>query len=588
MTQSLSRPSGEKPIHPAHGRVKDLVGCLYKAVKTILLYPTTNPLPEEFKAQLFSKLSAFLEEEGDLTLCIRGDQFLFEGDVVHEEAGGDDNFIATLHRDGIQKLMFRRGLEAEEIARFLDIVKKIITERSQDDDLVTLLWEASFENIKYESISELSDLDYEAIENKFMQRHAEVAEAERGIDYGSIVLDEADADSEEAQDADSPTRSVALDSVDISRIVEDLNGLSEDMSKVDEYLRESTQFDPASSTIGIIFEILIGEEEIPEFRETCTVVDNLYDRFIQQADFRSAVRIISGIRELEAAEVDHSPARVKRLSESRLRSADKLRIDQIITALNSHPGCDMDSCHALLQSLPIETLPYLVSSLGELEHFAARSMMCDTLAERGADRVDTIGNGVFDKRWYVVRNIVVILGNIGGARALTFLQKALRHADERVRREAIDALVRMDPVTSSHVLREGLDDTSTDLRTQVLRALSKRNDEETGVFVRKRISESSFKRLEPIEQKQLLSSLARIQGDSALPVFRKLIGGLGWFDNASTIRLKSLAVGTMAEGQGVELLSYLERLSRDKKDAIGDAARRAVARMRSAHPEASE
>lgn len=570
--------------------MKDLVGYLYKAVKTILLYPTTNPLPGEFKAQLFDRLTAFLEEEGNLALTIRGDQFLFEGEVVHEEAGGDDNFIATLHRDGIQKLMFRQGLEAEELDRFLEIVKKVITERSQDDDLVTLLWEASFDSIKYESISELNEIDYEAIENRFLQNQADADARAGAIDYGSIVLDESEADREgsPAQGSDDTTRTSALGSVDVSRIVEDLNGLSDDMSKVDDYLREATQFDPANSTIGIIFEILIGEEEVPGFRETCDVVDNLYDRFIQQADFHSAFRVLTGIHELQATEVDHSPARVQRLSESRARSADKLRTDHLVAALNGHPGCDLDSCRALLQSLPIDILPYLVSSLGDLEHFACRTMMCETLAERGVDRVDTIGNGVYDKRWYVVRNIVVILGNIGGNRALTFLQKALKHADDRVRREVIGALVRMDPQDSSKVLRAGLDDKTADIRILSLRALSKRNDEETAVIARKRIAESTFKRLEPTEQKQLLISVARIQGDSSLPVFRKLIGGLGWFDNASTIRLKSLATTAMAEGRGVELHAYLVRLSVEKKDAIGDAARRSLARMKSPTSETLE
>lgn len=589
MSQPISRPKGPKSQNPATGRVKDLVGYLYKAVKTILLYPPTNSLPGEFKAQLHEKLSAYLGDEDALTLVIRGDQFLFDGDVVHEEAGGEDNFIATLHRDGIQKISFHSGLELEELDLFLSIVKKIIAERTQDDDLVTLLWEASFVHIKYEAISELDDVDYEVIENKLMQKQAEIESQAGFVDYQSVVLEELDEgsgdDSTQAQEEGGESRSTALDSVDISKIVEDLNELSDDMSQVDTYLREAAQFDAASSTIGIVFEILIGEEEIPGFRETCGVVDNLYDRFIQQADFKSAVRMLHGIQELEATEAEHSPARVKRLAESRMRTADKLRIDQIVAALNGHPGCDVESCRGLLQGLPVETLPYLVGTLGDLEHFATRSMMCDTLAERGAERIDTIGNGVFDKRWYVVRNIVVILGNIGGPRALYFLEKAVKHSDERVRREVIEALVRMDPSSSSHILRVALLDKNPELRIVAIRALSTRSDDETAAVVRTRITGSSFKKLEPTEQKELLGALARIQGDEAIPVFRKLIGGFGWFDHAGKIRLKTMATVAMAEGEGPELMAYLDRLTVDKQERIRDAARRALSRMHAGQSE---
>jgi hypothetical protein len=556
--------------------VRELVGYFYKCVKTILLYPATNPMPAEFKAKLHEKLSTYLAEFGALTLQVRGDEFVYEGETVHEEAGGEDNFIATLTRDGIQKLTFLPGIDLEELNTFLNIVKKVINERDEDDDLVTLLWEASFSRIRYEAISELGSVDYEAVERQ-LRAQGSVRDDSAGISYVNVVLEDQAAG--QADDQAALPERVRVEKADVTNILNDMLDISDDLSQVDAYLREASQFDAAASTVGIVFEILIGENEIPEFREACNLLDGLYDRMIEQADFRSAERIHSGLTELEEVEKGHSLARAERLHESRQRTVDKLRVAQISTALNTHPGCDINSCRALLGALPMEVLPHLVSMLGDLEHYSARTMVCDILAERGADRIDLIGNGIFDKRWYVVRNVAGILGNIGGSRACQYLEKAVRHADERVRREVVEALVRMDPADSNHVLREAISDPQTDLRLLALRALAHRKDHRTGEDVEARVTEKAFRRLEPTEQKEWLSALARIFGDEALPLFKQLIDGWMLFDRAARLRLRALATLSLGDGDGALTLEYLESLTHHKDTRVRDAAVRAMNRI---------
>jgi hypothetical protein len=567
--------SGPRTDQPDLAIVRELVGYLYKAVKTILLYPPSNPLPGEFKVNLHDKLTAFMKTHGPLTLMVRGDQFVYEGETVHEEKGGDDNFIATLTRDGVQKLGFHPDLDLEELDRFLGIIKKVINDRCEDDDLVTLLWESSFEHIRYEAISELDNIDYEAIEQNL--RSKQQTEDPANIDYGKIVFEE-----NEPAGAAPESNSQTLQAVDISSIIEDLADLSDDLSQVDAYLKEATQFDAANSTIGIVFEILIAEEEVPAFGESCNILDSLYDRFMEQADFGSAAKIYEGICELEQAEMDHSPARAKRLSDSRMRTADKMRIDQLTAALNANPGCDIYACQALLTGLPIEILGHLVAALGDLDHYPSRKAVCDVLAERGADRIDTIGNGIYDKRWYVVRNVAIVLGNIGGKRACQYLQKAVLHDDERVRREVIEALVRMDPAVANPLLRSAFDDTSVELRLVALRAMAQRGDEETAHMASDRISSKIFLRFEPTEQKEWLAAVAMLMGDHALPLFRRLISGWAVMDRTAKLRLKGLAVLALGEGSGPETEAFLEKLAGDKNPRVSDTASRALQRLKNA------
>ncbi len=50
---------------------------------------------------------------------------------------------------------------------------------------------------------------------------------------------------------------------------------------------------------------------------------------------------------------------------------------------------------------------------------------------------------VEDGRWFVVRNAVTILGEVGGDRAVELVTSALAHTDARVRREALLALAKV-------------------------------------------------------------------------------------------------------------------------------------------------
>ena len=116
----------------------------------------------------------------------------------------------------------------------------MISERGGDDDLVTLLWEASFTHIRYEAISELEAVDYDAVEEKLLSRASrEVAdEGPAGVNYGTLVLDESGPIElahavggaiEGAVGSGAPAaKSKPLDTVDVTNILDDLADLSDD------------------------------------------------------------------------------------------------------------------------------------------------------------------------------------------------------------------------------------------------------------------------------------------------------------------------------------------------------------------------
>jgi len=78
---------------------------------------------------------------------------------------------------------------------------------------------------------------------------------------------------------------------------------------------------------------------------------------------------------------------------------------------------------------------------------------------------------VDDPRWYVVRNGVAVLGEIGGMDAVSHLTSTLASRDRRVRRETVRALAKIGGADAESLLLGMLSDGETEVRSGACRAL---------------------------------------------------------------------------------------------------------------------
>jgi hypothetical protein len=113
----------------------------------------------------------------------------------------------------------------------------------------------------------------------------------------------------------------------------------------------------------------------------------------------------------------------------------------------------------------------LADALGEArDRFQRRSFM-DALVAAGPMALEMAEAMVKDPRWFVVRNGVSILGEIGGEQAVTHLTSTLANADPRVRRETVLALAKLGGPDAVQLILGMLDDPEADVRAATCRAL---------------------------------------------------------------------------------------------------------------------
>jgi HEAT repeat protein len=142
---------------------------------------------------------------------------------------------------------------------------------------------------------------------------------------------------------------------------------------------------------------------------------------------------------------------VARLLTERLRHAtrDEARRDELVAAA-APLGADIARA--------------LVAALEEAEDRSVRRALLDALVAAAPRAPEVLADMVRDRRWFVVRNAVTVLGEIEGEQAVQHLTQVLAHTHPRVRREAVMALARIGSDDAAQLILGMLDDPDEGVR----------------------------------------------------------------------------------------------------------------------------
>src|SRR3989454_148722 len=103
----------------------------------------------------------------------------------------------------------------------------------------------------------------------------------------------------------------------------------------------------------------------------------------------------------------------------------------------------VDERHPLRQALaavPEDAVPVLLELLADEARLHERRQLVTLLAVLARDQPGLLAAHLTDPRWYVARNVVTALAEMGTPALVPYAKTALQHEDLRVRKEAIAAL----------------------------------------------------------------------------------------------------------------------------------------------------
>ncbi|HJR67608.1 MAG TPA: hypothetical protein VJ802_14350 [Gemmatimonadaceae bacterium] len=163
--------------------------------------------------------------------------------------------------------------------------------------------------------------------------------------------------------------------------------------------------------------------------------------------------------------------------------------EQLRTALREVP-IDFTLVDHLVPRLKLAAADPLLDALEVSPSRAIRRKLLDLLVQLGPEVTTVITGRLPDERWFVVRNMLMLLADLGDQNVELGTSYA-RHADGRVRREAIRILVGI-PATRERAICAGLDDGDERVFRVALQAASGRCPMSAVAILQRRVTEGTL------------------------------------------------------------------------------------------------
>jgi HEAT repeat protein len=204
----------------------------------------------------------------------------------------------------------------------------------------------------------------------------------------------------------------------------------------------------------------------------------------------------------------------------------------------------------------------LADALEEARDRFQRRAFLDAMVALGPMALEMAQRMVRDPRWFVVRNGVTVLGELGGEEAVTHLTATLANADSRVRRETVLSLAKVGGLDAEMLLLGMLNDGKPDVRAAACRGL--------GVLKSDRALRSllgCLKDGDPDVQVECLRALGQIGDPGAVRLVEKrALGGL--FSRRPQREIRIAAFRALAGIGTPQALRTLEKGAKDRDQGV--------------------
>jgi len=558
-----------------------------RAVKSARLYKRDNPVVEQLREQLWEQLSKHLKEHGGWRLRITSSELKLNDEVVvrgslrkpgqEEHVGGPEEKLPFMfYSDGIRGLTLLATLQRREYDALFNALVQAGRGRNSQDDLMTLLWQANLGSILMETVPLEQTI--------FLSSRRPVASSEhrfRGqtfawgasgteirADLGQMAgaqglhrdtfddwrLPDVHAQSTQAYQALLPQVDASRERVMKQWEEETAEAWT---SRLPELLRRVLQLAPTDDTRLALCHAIV----------TWTV------SALQRAAWEEAEGALKLLREVDPDYV-YSQQELK-------ESIDKLEGEEIAEQLDEAPAADQNRFAALAVAIgtPAIGLACLVMSLCQRQR--PRAGAATALCYLCAEQPTLLEPWLADRRWYVVRNVVFILGQIGGAESAELLRIAAVHPDTRVRREVVKALGGVSRAERTPVLIQQLTARDPQLVSGALNMLSRERHPRVTKAIVDRIESKDFDTLGEDLQRAFMNALADVADDDTVPALEVMLTkNAGWF--AMRTLARDFAARILCRVGTPRAMAVVEAGLRSRTEAIRQACMAAMAVNRNA------
>lgn len=578
----IAESSASEVSEPFKKKVCELFNLLIKGIKAKLVYPASSRLPQQFLEEIYAALRNLLEEEGSITFRVEADRILYEDIVVYRSQSKSENFAHPFFRDGILSFEFAKEISIQELSSFNDLISRMMRSAYVDDDLATLLWEASFNHISYKLMDDVLNIEtFEYGLDSLKSNSGGQGRPDIQKLYNEEINLELSVEDFEITPEARGKRKQSAPYASVPDVVGDFMRklmVFDDAEKaaLEELMKADETFDANSYIIDLLFEILGMETDNAGYHEALELIGKVRDDFIRAGDFISASLILGRVKELEQAFKNLKDLKLDKIQGFIESFAAPEKIKVIIGTLNRQTDFDQSHVIEYIKMLHWKAIPSLIDGLGDVMHHSGRRLICKALVSLGSNRIELLAKGIEDHRWFVVRNIVMVLGQINNPRALSYFRKTIRHPELRVRKETVISAARIGSEEASDFLIMALSDDDEKLQIMALRELVNQRITKAYAPIERIVIDKKFKDRSADQMKEFLEAMAKLGGSRALEYMKKTATQVSLLSSEKQQRLRNYAIRALGFIETHEVEEILEKLAKSRNAALADTARRSL------------
>ena len=181
-----------------------------------------------------------------------------------------------------------------------------------------------------------------------------------------------------------------------------------------------------------------------------------------------------------------------------------------------------------------------------------------------------------DERWFVVRQMVSLLGEIGNPQSLGAIKKTYAHKDMRVKKEVLKAIGRLPSNESTVFLLEKLGEDNTTIKLQAIISLGALKDQTAVAQLGGLALKRDFFNKDIEVRKEAIRAIGLIGGDDAKVILIRLLKKRVFWGKRQHDEIRSVAAISLGKIGGEDAMEALQEAAKTSKGLVHIACEKGI------------
>jgi hypothetical protein len=550
-------------LPPGYAAVEELMRLLVKAIRAQQLYATNNPMHRQTIEALRAGFAQVWADHQEIELKVSESELQWQGvSVLADPVKSGDSLAWLLYKDGLRELRFAKGAEESEMGRLLEILGRARKATIDDDDLVTMLWEADFTLIGYSYRDAQAD----------------------GVDTGEISRVKGppeDLSPEEIQlsieQTAAPRRSSGVvNMADFDQTLYFLDEREADYLK-QEVEREYSQ-DLRTNIVAALFDVFEQQSNDAVREECLDYVETMLAFLLASGNFRGVAYLLGETRVAAARPGDLSATIRKRIDALPERLSAPQAIGQLLQSLDDAPMLPpRDELQLLFDQLRPTALATVFAWLPKVRDDRLRTLVIEVAGRLAASNTAELVKLIDSPDAAVSSEAIRRAGGLQAQAAVASLSRILADQDVQRRYLATQALAEIGSAGAMQSLERALADADRDIRITAMRALALHNHRAAVPKLEAMIKGSQIREADITEKTAVFEGYGALCGDAGVPTLDGILNAKGGFltkrDDPAMRAAAAMGLGRIGTAKAREALN---RAAADKEPVVRNAVSKAL------------